>query len=226
MHGSIAIALMILLTAAWPQATLAFCGPPLNMNHWGRPADHRNPEETERLNLVERYHFTPEIEALKDGKNGPLPGDIHYTLIQFVNHYRALQAMATWQLTNPCRQDQECFPADCYFERALAFTPDDPTIYLIWGNYAYRKNEHDRALEIYRRAEALAPENAEVLYNLGLLQVERKDYSSARDYAVKAYGRGHPLPGLRNRLKRAGVKLDPAEIAAVRAAVAAAAQSP
>lgn len=190
-------------------AAQAFCGPPLHMNHWGMPVDYRDPKHAEKRSVVERYHFTPEIENLQRGLNGPLPGDIHYTLMQLVSHHRALQAMATWQVKNPRRPSDEFFPADCYFERALAFAPEDPLIWMMWGNYVFRIKEHARALEIYSRAEELAPEDPEVLYNLGLLHVELKNYEKARAYAVKAYTRNYPLPGLRNRLKRAGVSLDP-----------------
>lgn len=201
-------ALFALLLCAAASTAGAFCGPPLEVNHWGMPIDYRDPNKTYERNIVERYHFTPEIEALQKGLNGPLPGDIHYTLIQLVNHHRALQAMATWQLKNPRKPSDEYFPADCYFERALAFTPDDPLIFMIWGNYAFRNKEYDRAVTIYQRAEELAPNDPEVQYNLGLLNVELKNYEKAKGYAQKAYAQRYPLPGLRNKLKKAGVSLD------------------
>jgi len=194
----------------------AFCGPPLNINHWGMPVDYRDSSEAGQYkrNIVERYHFTPEIENLQKGLNGPLPGDIHYTLIQLVNHHRALQAMANWQLMHKRKASDEFFPADCYFERALAFTPDDPLLYMIWGNYVFRNKEYDRAVTIYKEAERLSPQDPEVQYNLGLLYAELKDYDKAREYAIKAYSKNYPLPGLRNKLKRAGVSLDPATASA------------
>ena len=186
----------------------AFCGTPLNMNHWGMPVDYRDPNQTYKRDIVERFHFTPEIENLVKGQNGPLPGDIHYTLIQLVNHHRALQAMANWQLKHPRKPGDEFYPADCYFERALAFTPDDPLIYMIWGNYAFRNKEYDRAVLIYQRAEELAPTDPEVQYNLGLLNLELKNYDKAKAYAQKAYAQRYPLPGLRNKLKKLGISLD------------------
>jgi tetratricopeptide (TPR) repeat protein len=200
-------ALFVLLACVAPTAG-AFCGLPLEQNHWGKPVDYRDPNETYKRNIVERFHFTPEIESLQKGLNGPLPGDIHYTLIQLVNHHRALQAMANWQVKHPRKDTDEFYPADCYFERALAFTPDDPLIYMIWGNYVYRIKEYDRAVLIYRRAEELAPNDPEVQYNLGLLNIELKDYDKAKDYAQKAYAQHYPLPGLRNKLKRLGITLD------------------
>ena len=199
-------ALLALLTCAAPSAG-AFCGPPLEMNHWGMPVDYRDPNETYKRNIVERYHFTPEIESLQKGLNGPLPGDIHYTLVQLVNHHRALQSMANWQVKHPRKDSDEFYPADCYFERALAFTPNDALIYMIWGNYVYRIKEYDRAVLIYKRAEELAPNDPEVQYNLGLLHIELKNYDKAKEYAQKAYAQNYPLPGLRNKLKRLGITL-------------------
>ncbi|HEU4531526.1 MAG TPA: tetratricopeptide repeat protein [Steroidobacteraceae bacterium] len=189
----------------------AFCGPPLSQNHWGMPVDYRDPKETYKRDIVEKYHFTPEIENLVRGQNGPLPGDIHYTLIQLVSHHRALAAMANWQLKNQNHVRgplDEYFEADCYFERALAFQPEDPLIWMIWGNYVFRKKEYERAVKIYSRAEELAPEDPEVQYNLGLLNFELKNYDKAKEYAQKAYAQNFPLPGLRNRLKRQGITLD------------------
>ncbi len=200
-------ALFALLACAGSTAS-AYCGTPLNMNHWGMPVDYRDPSQTYKRDIVERFHFTPEIENLIKGQNGPLPGDIHYTLIQLVNHHRALQAMANWQLKHPRKPGDEFYPADCYFERALAFTPDDPLIYMIWGNYAFRNKEYDRAVLIYQRAEELAPTDPEVQYNLGLLNLELKNYDKAKAYAQKAYAQRYPLPGLRNKLKKLGISLD------------------
>lgn len=178
------------------------CGGSLGQNSWGRPLDYRNPSENDALELVERFHFTREIENLVKGINVPLPGDIHYTLMRFVNHYRALNSMANWQLKNGFREGQEYLTADCYFERAAAFTPEDPMIYLIWANYLYRKKDFNGALEQYKRSEELDPNSAEVHYNLGLLYIELKDLDKAREHADKAYSFGYPLPGLKNKLDR------------------------
>jgi tetratricopeptide (TPR) repeat protein len=116
--------------------------------------------------------------------------------------------MANWQVMHPRKATDEFYPADCYFERALAFTPNDPLIYMIWGNYVYRIKEYDRAVLLYERAEELAPNDPEVQYNLGLLNIELKNYDKAKEYAQKAYAQNYPLPGLRNKLKRLGISLN------------------
>jgi tetratricopeptide (TPR) repeat protein len=50
--------------------------------------------------------------------------------------------------------------------------------------------------------------SAEINYFLGLVLVDLKDYAAAREYARKAYTLGYPLPGLRDKLARAGYPLD------------------
>lgn len=51
-------------------------------------------------------------------------------------------------------------------------------------------------------------ESSEINYFLGLILCDMKDYAAARPYAAKAYALGYPLPGLRDRLARAGFPLE------------------
>lgn len=196
------LTLLFLLSAG---QALAVCGGSLGQNSYGRPLDYRDAKDREYLIMIEPFHFTIQVENLERGMTSPLPDDIHYTLMRFVNHPRALNSMANWQLKYGFREGKEYFTADCYFERAAAFTPDDPIIYLVWGNYLYRKKEYQRALDIYQEAERLSPDSAEVHYNLGLLYIELKDLEKAKAHADRAYELGHPLPGLQMKLKRLGV---------------------
>jgi tetratricopeptide (TPR) repeat protein len=184
------------------QSAMALCGGGLDQNSWGRPLDYRSAEDRKLLRIVEPFHFTPKVENLEGGMTSPLPGDIHYTLMRFVNHYRALNSMANWQLKNGFKPGGEHFPAECYFERATTFTPRDPVLYVIWGNYLYRKKEFPRALEIYNQALGLDDNNADTHYSLGLLYLEMNDVVRAQQHADRAYALGYPLPGLRNKLQR------------------------
>ena len=63
-------------------------------------------------------------------------------------------------------------------------------------------------------AEKKAPDHPNLAYNIGLLQVDLKRYDAALTYAHRAYQAGFPLPGLRDKLKRAGVWREPAAVAA------------
>ncbi len=184
------------------QSAHALCGGSLDQNSWARPLDYRSPEDRKLLRIVEPFHFTPKVENLEGGMTSPLPGDIHYTLMRFVNHYRALNSMANWQLKNGFKPGGEHFPAECYFERATTFTPNDPVLYVIWGNYLYRKKEFPRALEVYQKALSLDDNNADTHYSLGLLYLEMNDVERAQQHADRAYALGYPLPGLKNKLQR------------------------
>ena len=190
-------------------------------NSYG-PYDYTNPKDVEsKLNRVERAHFDKGVEDLKGhlttpgGKN-QLAGDIAYTLRAFPNHHRALYAMVRLHIKNkdkPGRLMQ--YSADCWFNRATRFKPDDGVVYMLYGLYLSRMADYEDALVQYRHAESLLPDSAEVAYNMGLLFAKTEDYESAMRYANKAYSLGYPLPGLRNKLKRANawnpeIKADPA----------------
>jgi tetratricopeptide (TPR) repeat protein len=194
------------------------CGGPLENNNFNRPLDYTSDQDKygfgegqkNKLALVENFHFNSDVEMLVSGLQGPLPGDIHYTLKHFPNHYRALHSMAKWHLQNPNPVDEECdcirwlLPAECYFTRAITFRPDDPTLYYIFGIYLHQKGELDAALNAYTDATNLGLAKPEFEYNFGLLLVDLKNYELARVYARKAYSNGVPFPGLRNKLKRLG----------------------
>jgi tetratricopeptide (TPR) repeat protein len=195
---------LLLLGCASAHAEL--CGGPLENNNFQRPIDFRDrTKEAAALNIVERIHFTSDVEALVKGATAPLPMDIDYTLRQIPNHYRALSAMARWDLQHPRRADAKYYTVECYFERAFAFHPDDPNPYFIYAVYLHRHKSYDAAVKEYTQAEMLGLNSPELYYNLGLLYLDMKDLRQAKEYADKAYGEGYPLPGLKNRLERAGV---------------------
>ncbi len=51
-------------------------------------------------------------------------------------------------------------------------------------------------------------ESLDVQYNLGLLNLDLGDKTAATENAKKVYGQGYPLPGLRRRLEREGIRID------------------
>jgi len=176
--------------------------------HYG-PFDYTNPEDIKnRLPVVERFHFGSGVESLKKGINNELWQDLDYTLRVFPNHHRALNAMARYQLKHIRQAGQDYLSAECYFDRAIQLSPADGIVRMIYGIYLHNKGRLNDALQRYKEAEALQPDSAEVLYNLGLLFVDMKDLTSAYNYAKRAYAKGYPLPGLRNRLKRQGIWME------------------
>ena len=170
------------------------------------PFDYNNPENKgQRLNIVESVHFTPQVEQLIRGQSGYIGGDLDYTLRAFPNHPRALNAMARLALQEKTSTPGGAhFTVDCYFIRAMDFAPADPIPYLLYGNYLAKNFREQEALEKYQLAEKIDPQNANVLYNIGLLFFRMKQYDQSLAYAKKAYAAGFPLPGLRQKLESAG----------------------
>ncbi len=54
------------------------------------------------------------------------------------------------------------------------------------GNYAYRSNDYDKALEYYHRAETQLPESPELEYNMGAALHQRESYEEAVERYTRA----------------------------------------
>jgi len=174
-------------------------------NSYG-PFDYRNSAFVKNLDLVEGAHFTGEVEALERGHTAAMPGhDLDYTLRAFPNHHRALNAMARYQIRFPGGVPPEAaYTAECYFERATRFAPDDAIVRMLRGIYYAKTGKNQKALDDYKYTLKTLPDSSQVHYNIGLLYVKLKDFEMARKHAKRAYEIGFPLPGLRDQLKRAG----------------------
>jgi tetratricopeptide (TPR) repeat protein len=170
------------------------------------PFDFRDPAARgEPLRLVEAGHFTKQVETLQQGQSTMyIIQDLDYTLRAFPNHHRALNSMARYALsgakmwTNPDVQG-----AECYFERAVAFVPDDPVVRLLYGNYLMKRGKKDQARQQYEEGLKLDPKSVEINYNAGLFFLELGDLERAKELAKVAYDGGYPLPGLQNKIDAA-----------------------
>lgn len=157
------------------------------------------------LNLVERFHFTPEVENLVRGKSSPIGSDIDYTLRHFPNHHRALMSMTKLALREKTSRPKDTnYSVECYFDRAIRFQQEDAVVRMIYGIYLSKLGNSGKAIDQFTEALKLQPDNANINYNLGLVYFQKKDYENARVYAKKAYELGFPLPGLKNKLTAAG----------------------
>ena len=175
------------------------------------PFDYTNSRHfNEKLPVVEAHHFDAGVEQLlghynKPGSAAMLGKDIDYTLRAFPNHHRALITMVRYYLEKvPAGSGTLQFSAECYFDRAIRLASDDATVHMIHGYYKYKKGDIEAALESYKVALQIAPNSAEVHYNTGLMYTELRQYNLAGEHAVIAYDLGYPLPGLKNKLLRAG----------------------
>jgi len=178
------------------------CGPAPRLESGG---DYANPDDRQNLIVVERYHFTPNVERLVRGESGSLGADLDYTLQHFPNHVRALASMARLGLRDKTEKPQGAkFSIACYFDRAIRFRPDDAQVRSAFGGYLLALGQDDHALEQLQEAVRMAPDSAVTHYNLGLLYFKRHDYAHAREAAQQAYRLGFPLPGLKDKLQAAG----------------------
>ena len=175
--------------------------------------DYTSAEDRKGLSVVEQFHFSRAVETLTQGMTGSLGGDISYTLEHFPNHHRALASMAKLGLRLKSAQPHGArYTVSCYFERAIAFAPHDVTARMVYGSYLLATGQDAMALEQLDAASRLAPEQATIQYNLGLMYVKKKEYEKASAHAQKAYALGFPLPGLKNKLKAAGKWKEPAPV--------------
>lgn len=196
-------ALLFLPFAAISQSGYQACG---NVEYGGYgPFDYRSTEIAKR-ELVEKFHFTPKVETLKGGSTASTPGgDLAYTLRAFPNHPRAL--MATVRFSEKTKQDpppEMIYTVSCWFDRAERFRPDDATVQLLYGLHLIRSGKSKEGIPKLESALALAGDDPNVLYNLGLAYFELKQFDKSLEYAKQAYSLGFPLPGLKNKLQKAG----------------------
>lgn len=173
-------------------------------NHYG-PFDYRT-ASAETRNIVERVHFTQVVEQLRGGQNWMNPSqDLGYTLNVFPNHHRALMALIKYaKKTNSEHPDGMKTSVACRFERAERFAENDSMVRALHGMYLMQKGEKEAAVRKFDEALELSGDNANIYYNLGLAYFDLKDYDKALSSAHKAYGLGFQLPGLRNKLTKAG----------------------
>jgi tetratricopeptide (TPR) repeat protein len=99
--------------------------------------------------------------------------------------------------------------AQCWFDRATEFRPDDGQVWLIYANWSARKQKNEDALEAYNRAKKLLPDSVEVEYNMGLLYYKMGQYDNALSHAKIAYAGNYPLQGLKRKLAEKGYTVEP-----------------
>ncbi len=157
------------------------------------------------LGVVEQSHFTAKVENLEGGETGTVIADLHYTLGSWPNHHRALNSVLKYRLQHLGDwPDAVVPPAECYMQRAIKFNPNDPKPYMMYGLLLHKVGNYDQALEAYKTATRLLPNDIITQYNMALTLVELKKYEEANKLAEKVYAAGIPLPGLKKKLIAAG----------------------
>lgn len=159
-----------------------------------------------QLKVVEDFHFTSDVENLIRGSTSTTPaGDMDYTLHAWPNHHRVLAALVKYSIREKSTHFSEMkYPVECYFDRAIRMNEKDAQVRSIYSAFLSHRGRNKEALEQLEVAADLEPDNATVLYNLGLVYFKQRNYEKASQYAEKAYALDYPLPGLRNKLIQAG----------------------
>lgn len=165
------------------------------------PQDYYNPAPGARelLHNVEKYHLNQGITAMREGKSYSAWQHFDFILRYFPNHPRGLQLMneLTTQIKSPPK-------GQIYFDRALRLFPNTASNYAVYGIFLHKQGKLDLAIDQYKKAVELSPESASYNYNLGLAYFEKNQLPLSNESAQKAYALGYPLPGLRNKLTKAG----------------------
>ena len=171
------------------------------------PYDYRQRNKFDmELHAVESFHFTPNVENMTGGVGSSYLDDVDYTLLTWPNHHRALHSVLRYRLEHrgPWPPDSQGSPAECYLQRAINFSPNDPIPYMLHGILLHQFKQYDKALTSYRKASRLLPDDMITQYNMGLTLVALKKYKEAEQVAKTVYSTGFPLQALKNQLAAAG----------------------
>jgi hypothetical protein len=161
-----------------------------------------------RVNIVERAHFTIETEMLVSRKTGlvvPPGADLSYTLRAFPNHHRALMTLiALSEKEKTDKPRESIYTVDCWFRRAVAWVPDDNVVKMIYSTYLVKTNRKKEAEEQLETAARQAGDNVFTHHNLGLVYFDMKMYEKALYHAHKTYSLGMTVQTLKDQLTGAG----------------------
>jgi tetratricopeptide (TPR) repeat protein len=177
------------------------CGP--LQNAYG-PFDYRS--DKDKLSIVEGAHFTSEVANLVKGTTAERPGgDIDYTLRAFPNHSGALMSMVRLgDKEKTAKPRGSRYTVECWLYRAVRFRDNDATVKMIYATYLAKNGRNAQALKQLNEAVQLGEDSANLQYNIGLVYFNLGKYDEALNHAHVAYQAGFPLPGLRDKLKKAG----------------------
>ena len=165
-----------------------------------RQNDYYSAAGTSQLRVVEQYHIGPCEQSLSARNFRKAVAECDFILRIFPNHPRALhltvKACEQWK-SHECRLDE-------VFERAITINPKASATFVLNGIYLHGAKQYSKARQSYERALELDADSMNAHYNLGLACIELKDFACANEHAQRAYALGSTLPGLRDKLQKAG----------------------
>lgn len=183
-------------------------------DHYRAAPDDREPH-AQKLFLVESAHFGPIVEQLRGGMTTNRPGhDLDYTLRAFPNHPRALMAvLRLWERDRQSKQTSTVRPAECYFERAIRFQPNDTIPRMLYARFLLKDQRQPEAVTQLNWVSERASDNPFTHYNLGLTYLEAKMFDEALRHAHKALELGLQDRGLAQQLQAVGRWKEPESVA-------------
>ncbi len=174
------------------------------------PYDYTNSmHRGKKLPIVELYHFTRDIEGLNEKVSNTLANEFDYTLTTFPNHHKALTAAMYYEVLyfdaiKKGEKEKLHSPLECYFQRAINFSPHDGIARILYGKFLKKKGLIKPALEQYKKATEVSPKNSVLRYNYALFLIKLKKYKEAKAQAKFAYKLKHKNQKLKNILIKAG----------------------
>jgi tetratricopeptide (TPR) repeat protein len=154
------------------------------------------------LDSVKIHHLEP-AEATLRGKDPnrlqSAAGDLRYVLDYFPNHPRALSMM-----TDVALQWKKPQLIEKFLDEALETFPNTPSTWTIQGIYLARIGKIEGAIASYQQALKLQPDDMQTHYAIGLAYASKGRWDLANQHAQAAYRLGAVLPGLKQKLIKAG----------------------
>lgn len=205
LHRTIFVHLMTLTALAGPilaqaQPTCAPVPTP-GPGRYG-PFDFRT--DKDKLQAVESFHFTPQVESLIKGATTGIGGDLHYTLDKFPNHHRALLSTVRLAARTKNGRPEHMEPVECYFVRAIAFRKDDTVVRTMFALYLTTAGRKPEALEHLGVAAQFAKDNPFTHQSIGLAYLDLGEQDKALERGLEVERLGFPSSELISRLKKAG----------------------
>jgi hypothetical protein len=191
------------IAGAQAQQAVNTCGPIQRGPGETGPFDYRT--QRGQLEIVERFHFTPRVEALLAGHSSTIGGDLSYLMRTSPNHHRGLLAIMRFveRSRSPQPRDMQ-YTIDCYFERAIRFTPDDVIVRMLFARHLGNLKNVPAAKSQLEFATNLAGDNGLTHFNIGMTYFDLGLYPEALARAHAARGYGFPRPELETRLREKG----------------------
>lgn len=159
-----------------------------------------DPHEKLLLGSVDGNH----LNLLRQKTRHPDPylifGECDFVLGKFPNHPEALYLCTEQSVTRAKKPEI----GKRYLDRAEQLFPEVASTEVVYGMYLHRLGKYKDAVGKYQRALEIDPASRNAHYNIGLTYLALKEYDLANKHAQEAYALGHPSPGLRDGLKRAG----------------------